>query len=161
MATRATASGDRIIEKLTESRQLFHRLILAAGPSGSGKTAALRDVAARTGAPLINVNLELSRNLLELTGRERVLQARRLLYSMIGDVEAGVVLLDNTELLFDVCLKQDPLPLLQGLARNRTLVVAWNGGAKGSFLTYAEPGHPEYRKYEIHDFLVVSTERET
>jgi hypothetical protein len=43
--------------------------------------------------------------------------------------QAGLVLLDNIELLFDVHLKQDPLRLLQGLSRNKTVVATWNGCA--------------------------------
>ena len=67
-----------------------------------------------------------------------------------------MVLLDNIEILFDVALKQDPLRLLQNLSRNKTVVVAWNGSASGGQITYATPDHPEYRKYAIGDFLVVS-----
>ena len=38
-----------------------------------------------------------------------------------------MILLDNMEVIFDVGLKQDPLRLLQGLSRNKTVVAAWNG----------------------------------
>jgi len=88
-------------------------------------------------------------------------------------------LLDNIEILFDVHLKQDPLRLLQGLSRNKTVVAAWNGEVRTEgrglrtessadidsalstqssalYLTYAVPDHPEYRRYPIRDFLVAS-----
>jgi len=45
----------------------------------------------------------------------------------VGASAADVVLLDNVEVLFDVSLKQDPLRLLQGLSRNKTVVAAWSG----------------------------------
>ena len=72
--------------------------------------------------------------------------------------QAGLVLLDNIEILFDVHLKQDPLRLLQGLSRNKTVVAAWNGSIVDGHMTYAVPDHPEYRRYPIRDFLVASPE---
>ena len=53
--------ADQIIQKLEEAAALYYRLILVVAPANSGKTAALREVKKRTGAPLINVNLEISR----------------------------------------------------------------------------------------------------
>jgi hypothetical protein len=55
------------------------------------------------------------------------------------------VLLDNLELLFDISLKLDPLRCLQDLARDKTIVAAWNGTVTAGHLTYATPDHPEYR----------------
>ena len=126
-----------------------------AGPGGSGKTAALQAVAQRTGAPVVNLNLELSRRLLDLSAQERVLEVRRLLDDVIGRGRAPV-LLDNTELLFEPALQLDPLALLQGASRNRTLVASWNGALDGDLLTCAEPGHPEYRRYPRDGLAIVS-----
>jgi len=77
------------------------------------------------------------------------------LIANILDTVSGAVLLDNIEILFDSALQQNPLLLLQGLSRNRTLVVSWNGSIKDGSLTYAEPGHPEFRKYACKDFLYI------
>jgi len=126
--------------------------------AGRGKTTALRDVHNRTGAPLVNVNLELSRRMLELTARQRALQLPRLLLEIVEKSDNELILLDNIEILFDVSLKQDPLRLLQGLSRNRTVVAAWNGSINNEQMTYATPDHPEYRRYPVRDFLVVSPE---
>ena len=160
---------DQIQQKSGEIRELYHRLILVAGPPGSGKTSTLQAVSAATSAPLINVNLELSRRMLDLTERQRALELLRLLGEIVGEAtgdlpaatlaaQAELVLLDNIEILFDVHLKQDPLRLLQGLSRNKTVVAAWNGSIVDGHMTYAVPGHPEYRRYPIHNFLVVSLE---
>jgi hypothetical protein len=136
---------------------------------------------AQAGAPLINVNLELSRRMLDLTERQRALQLPRLLQdicaSSVERQASEVLLLDNIEILFDVKLQQDPLRLLQGLSRNKTIVAAWPGSVTdsctggygsteddarrttsdaGHYLTYAIPDHPEYRRYPIRDFLVIS-----
>jgi hypothetical protein len=68
------------------------------------------------------------------------------------------VLLDNIEILFDVSLKQDPLRLLQGLSRHKTIIAAWNGASESGYITYAVPDHREYHRYPVRDFLVASPE---
>ena len=150
--------AERVMTSIDQAAELYHRLIILAAPAGAGKTAALQDVHARTGAPLINVNLELSRRMLDLTERRRVLQLPRLLSEVVSTVQTDLILLDNIELLFEVSLKQDPLRLLQGLSRNRTCVVAWSGSIDHEHLIYAKPDHPEYKRYPLRDFLVVCPE---
>jgi hypothetical protein len=130
-------------------------------PAGSGKTSALQNVHERMAAPLVNVNLELSRRMLDLTERQRALQLPRILAEIVGESVADVVLLDNVELLFNVSLKQDPLRLLQGLSRNKTVVAAWSGIIDREHMVYATPDHPEYKRYPLRDFLVVNPEAVT
>jgi len=150
--------ADQIMRKVEQAAELYHRLMLVVAPVGAGKTTALTYVKERIGAPLVNVNLELSRRMLELTERQRALQLPRLLREIVDDAASGVVLLDNLEILFDVSLQQDPLRLLQGLSRNKTVVAAWNGSIDKDHMTYAVPDHPEYRRYLVRDFLVASPE---
>ena len=140
------ALAEKVLVRIDGAEALYHRLILVAAPSGAGKTEALRTVAERTGAPLVNLNLALSRCMLDLTGRERSLRLPDLLDEVVGR-DAPLVLLDNLELLFDVAFEHDPLRLLQGVSRNRTIVAAWNGTLENDSLSYAEPDHPEFRRY--------------
>ncbi|MBW2072832.1 MAG: BREX-3 system P-loop-containing protein BrxF [Deltaproteobacteria bacterium] len=148
----------QIVSKIEEAAVHYYRLVLVVGSADSGKTDAVRKVAGQKDIPLLNVNLEMSRLLLDLTARQRAIRLPRLMGDLLGATESQVVLLDNTEILFDPLLQQDPLRLLQNLSRNRTLVATWNGILKDGCLVYAEPGHPEYRRYPIGDFLLVSTE---
>lgn len=148
---------DQILKKVKQVSELYNRLILLVAPAGGGKTAALQDVHLRAGVSLFNVNLELSRRMLDLTERQRALQVPRLLEEIVGNA-GELILLDNIEVIFEVELKQDPLRLLQGLSRNHTVVAAWNGNINNGFLSYAAPDHPECQRYPIVDFLVVSQE---
>jgi hypothetical protein len=148
--------ADQIIRQINQAAMLYHQLILVVAPCGAGKTKALQEIAKRTGFRCINVNLELSRRLLDLTERQRTLQVSRVLGDIVGKDDEHVVLLDNTEVLFDVSLKQDPPRCLQGLSRRRTVVAAWNGTIEHGYLIYATPDHPEYRRYPAGDLLVVS-----
>jgi hypothetical protein len=150
--------ADRVLQTIGQAAELYHRLIVLVAPAGTGKTAALQDVHARTDAPLVNVNVELSRRMLELTERQRALQLPGLLSDIVNAAQADVILLDNIEVLFDVSLRQDPLRLLQGLSRSKTVVAAWSGSTDGEYLVYANPGHPEYKRYPLRDFLVVGPE---
>jgi len=150
--------ADKVIGRIEQAVELYHRLIMVVAPAGAGKTAALQDVHERTGAPLINVNLELSRSMLDLTERQRALQLPRLLSEIVNASENDVILLDNIELLFDVLLKQDPLRLLQGLSRNKTIVATWGGAIEGEHMIYATPNHSEYKRYSVRDVLIVTPE---
>jgi len=67
------------------------------------------------------------------------------------------VILDNIEILFDVALRLEPLGCLQAMARSRTIVAAWNGEVSEGHLTYAVPGHPEFKRYPVAGLLMVGT----
>lgn len=149
---------EQIMQKIGDASCLYHRLVILALPSGFGKTAALQIVHDRLSVPMVNINLELSLRMLDLTERQRSLQLPRLLADILDSLDADTILLDNSEVLFDIALKQDPLLLLQGFSRNKTLVVAWNGSVNGEHLLYATQGHPEYRRYSLQNFLVVTPE---
>lgn len=151
---------DEVRERIREAEGLYYRLVLVVGPSGVGKTRLLQEVRKTTGAPLLNVNLELSRRLLSLDSQQRRLSLPALLSDLVSSLQSSTVLLDNTELIFDPVFAQDPLRLLQQLSRSKTVVAAWNGTVSGHALVYAAPEHPEYRCYPIHDFLTVSLGQE-
>ncbi len=78
------ALAEKVLARIDAAEALYHRLILVAAPIGVGKTEALRQVAERTGAPLVNVNLDLSWRMLDLTGRERSLRLPALLDEVLG-----------------------------------------------------------------------------
>lgn len=150
--------AEMVTRSINQAAELFYRLVMLVAPAGAGKTTALLQVRERINAALINVNLELSRRMLDLTERQRVLQLPRLLSEIVNSNRGEVVLLDNMEVLFDVSLKQDPLRLLQGLSRNRTVVAAWNGSVSGEYIVYATPDHSMYKRCSSRDLLIVTPE---
>ena len=104
---------------------------------------------------MINLTLELSELLLELTQRKRALRASQLISAIVEKRDAETVVLDNLEILFSQDLKLDPLKLLQGLSRYRTIVAAWPGSVDGDNLLYAVPGHVEYQRYTKPDAILI------
>jgi DNA polymerase III delta prime subunit len=146
---------EQITAKVAEVDRQYHRLVLLVGMAGCGKTSALFALANQSGAVRINVNQALSERLLELTPSQRRLRIAGIMEELVN-AAGNTVLLDNFELLFDPNLQQDPLRLMQGLSRNRTVVAAWNGNCIGDKLTYAEPGHGEYRAYATQGLCIVN-----
>jgi hypothetical protein len=146
-------------EAIRQAASQYFRLVLLVAPSGSRKTALLQAVAQENSLPLLNINLELSKRLLELTRSQQARQVERLFKDVIASAQGDVVLLDNLEILFDPSLEVEPLRFLQVTSRNRTLVVTWNGHYRDGTLTYAEPGHPEYARFKPVEAILVSMDR--
>jgi chloramphenicol 3-O-phosphotransferase len=73
MSSEATAPPvvAAIQEGIQQASIQYFRLVILAGISGSGKTAALLSVGQMLGCPVVNVNLELSKRMLELTRIQR------------------------------------------------------------------------------------------
>ena len=134
----------------------YFRLVILVGAPASGKTTALQSVGQKLGCQVLNVNLELSKKMLELTRTQRSRQAERLLKEVIASEPGDVVLLDNLEILFDTALELQPLRLLQVLNRNRTIVASWKGSFQGGTLIYAEPGHPEFMQFKQPEAVVIT-----
>ena len=144
--------------RIREASVLYHRLVLVVGATGAGTNAALAAACTRTGKPMVNIGLELSRRMLEFAADQRPLQVRPLLEEITAEAAGDVVLLDNIAVLFERSLQQDPLRLLQGASRNKTVVAAWTGELRDGTLRYAVPGHPEHRQYPAGDLLIVTVE---
>jgi hypothetical protein len=152
--------GDSVVEQIDRVGEMYHRLVLVVAPSGAGKTAILHNVSKARGVSCINVNLELSKHMLDLTTKQRAIHAAALLREVIEGGGDPVRVLDNLEILFDRSLQLDPLRILKELARQNVVVASWNGRINAHGLSYGDPDHPEYRLYppsEI-DFLHVTTE---
>ena len=149
---------DSILQRMDDAKTKYHRLVLLVGRARSGKTSALQAVHSRVDAPIHNVGVELSRLMLELSEKERSTRLSRLLAEATDSPASDVVLLDNIELLFDPKLQANPLELLKALSKTRTVVTSWQGHVEGDHMIYAKPGHPEYRRYDVDDLLIVETD---
>jgi hypothetical protein len=151
----STHLSDQLLAQVQTIGGQYHRLILLVSGAGDGKTSVFRELAETQGWPRINLNLQLAERLLELTRKQRVVRLPALLSQILSEQAGDVVLVDNLEMLFYPELSHDPLKLLQGLSRNRTIVAAWPGGYDGETVSYAQPGHPEFRKYPAAAVVVV------
>lgn len=145
---------EQIENRLPELEYAYHHLLLVVVPTSTEKKREFKQVATQAGLAYINLGLELSQRLIELTDRQRSLRVPRLMDEILSGNDTAIFL-DNTEILFDDNLQQDPLRLLQSVSRNHTIVASWCGKVQGDYLVYAEPGHPEYRRYPIKDVNLI------
>ena len=58
---------NKVMRSLKAAEELYHRLVLIVGKGGSGKTSVIQNLAKLHDAEPININLCLSKELLELT----------------------------------------------------------------------------------------------
>ena len=142
---------EQIRRSIEDARHLYQKLILLVGESGSGKTGIFKKISNEFAAPMINVNLEISSRLLDVPVEKRASTLSRMFSSLLKDAGDDMVLLDNTEILFDKSLQQNPLSLLQNNAKNRVVIAAWNGVIENGRLMYARPEHHEFRAYPIEE----------
>lgn len=131
-------------------------LIIIFGQSGCGKTALLRKWAEHYGFPYLTIGSLVSERTIGVSHTEQPDAVQRELQDIIDGAEGDVILCDNLELLFASDLSLDPLRLLKQAARRKTVFAAWNGQYDGSTLSYAEPGHDEYRTYSPADLVGVT-----
>jgi hypothetical protein len=151
-----TETFTKLAQAIEQAAIQYFRLIILVGAPASGKTDTLQSVAQKFGCPLVNINLELSKRMLELTRTQRSRQVDRLLKEVIATAPSDLLFLDNLEILFDTSLEVEPLRLLQMASRNRTVVASWNGSFLNGTLTYAEPGHPEFVQFKQTEALIVT-----
>ena len=133
------------------------KLILVVAPHNYGKTKLLKNLSKKTSIPRINLNLELSKKLIEIPIKRRSSKVYSLVYDIIKESigRQKSIILDNIELLFAVELETDPLRLFEILSHNYNIIVSWPGRFDGKSLIYAEPSHREYRKYTQIDFPII------
>lgn len=153
-------SGEKfqsIIEKkLMTIRNRRSKLILVVVPSSTDKTKLLqylREVNSRKYV-YINLNMELSALLKDVTVKERPYRVQEFLREIVSDKQR-VLLVDNTGILFDPELKLDPMKSLLELSRSNTVVAVWSGMVKAGVLFYAKPGRREYYQGQIGDLEII------
>lgn len=146
----------KIIDAVNSSADMYHRLIVLVDEEDH--TQLTKEISEQFDTEAVNVNLELSKRFLNQTARQRKLYLSKSMNEIVQ--KHKVVLLDHTEILFDVNLEQDPLRLLESLSRNQTIVAFWNGQVRSGKLIYAEQGHPEYRSYDTKDLLVIEISKD-
>jgi len=148
--------SEMVIEQIHNASKRYHQLVLAVAPYDLEVTNFMAELSKKRQYPYINVNLTLSRALLDYSIRERISKLIPVLEEVVSEKKAQAILLDNIEILFEPSLKQDPLRCLEQLSRNQTIVANWRGIYSNGTLTYSEPGHPEYKFYSAVDTLIVN-----
>lgn len=141
-----------LAELLDIARGQYHQLVFWIAVPQS--PAYWQELATALGGRYVNLNLELSQALLEIPKRQWPHKVIGLTDAVASSSAVPVTLLDRVEILFDQTLRLDVLKSLQQVARRHCLLVVWPGDRDDLYLTYAEPGHPEYCRYSHKDLLM-------
>lgn len=149
--------GTKIL--VVENRR--HKLVLLVAPSSSGKTGLLQYLSKNHPGRFeyLNLNRELSVLLKDVAVNERPYKVRELLDKVVSDKQ-GVLLVDNTEIIFDPELKLDAVKTLERLSRFNIVVASWSGSLKDGVLSYAEPSHKEYYRCQLGESEVIDLTQE-
>ena len=146
---------DQMNDLFEQSKVNFYQLVLVVGRTGTNKTKLLQAFSQTQGLSLINLNLEISSRMIELSSRARALRASSIITEIINQNRYPIVL-DNIEALFSTDLKLNPLNLLKNLSRSGPIITSWPGYFENSKLHYAEISHPEYREYDIEGICYIN-----
>jgi hypothetical protein len=156
VASVSDLSFPELLDAIRSVQSAYHKLIIIVAASRSGKTSLLGQTAQTLNMPLINLNLEMSRRLLGLTKRQRMLNAEEIARGLLDEHVHSGLCLDNTEMLFDSALGLNPVLFLQNASRNRLIVSSWNGAFQDGALTFGYVGHPDFFRERVTGFPVVS-----
>lgn len=148
--------AEMVISSLDQVSNNFSKLLVLVGPASSGKTQCLQEISKKTNASYVSLGTKLSTKLIDLSTKQQAFKVSDLTKEIINNIESDVALVDNIEILFNPDLKTDPIRLLGNCSRNKTLVVAFSGMHVDNSIIYAEPQHPEYKKFKVEDYKVIS-----
>lgn len=105
----------------------------------------------------VNLSKELARKLVSLSIRERVRRLEAEVDKIANDCGSSVWL-TKLDVLFEPALDNDPMRLLKGIAKSKTVVAIWPGEITETSVVYSKPGKPDYKTYplkELNDIQVI------
>lgn len=143
-----------LIEQVRELTRTSACLLLV-HPDIRRLDAAVAELAAETGWPLLSVGRLLSETLLQEPMRLRPRAARLGLADLLEVHAPGTVVCTEIDLLFEPSLELDPLAAFRGASRTTRLVVAWPGSYSGGVLSYAVPEHAHFKTWRNPDAAIL------
>ncbi len=102
----------------------------------------------------VNLSRELARRLLDVPIPARSERVFRELTAVL-EASPAQVAVGHLGLLHLAELQLDPVRAIEQLVRSRVILAEWDGDYDGRALTYSEPGHVEYRRWDNPRFPVV------
>lgn len=133
-----------LMDSITETEGHRHRLVVACM---NADLPSVEDLIRQIDLCKVNLNLQLSKELLEVAIHRRPRVVSSVVRSLLNISPDGAILVYNIELLFHPQLQLDPLRLFEDISRTKALIVIWNGQYADGVLSYGRTGHPEYRSY--------------
>jgi hypothetical protein len=150
-SSKPPASGLRVesvADGLRMSANSDSRLVLLVSHSPRALGPAAQAASAELGWRAVDLNTALAERLLPLTPGERQSEAWDALSELVGQHQAGVVLL-STDVLFEATLGFRPYETLRRIGRQGPVVATWFGTVEAGEVIRASPGHPEFVRVRL------------
>ena len=149
-----------LIQKVALDR---HKLIILYGNFSSGKTPVIKDVADELSGAYINLNLELTEQLLSLPRSKYAdgVTVHKLIDELCDQVSPDnrPIFVDNLEILFSPELgKINPVDTFKRVSRQRVVVLALPVRRHGGYLEYSQMGREDHMQMPIDEYLVIEME---
>lgn len=129
----------------------YYKLILIVVENPSSTSEFLKKLAEEKSFHYVNLNLSLSEKLIQIPFERRWLYVNEMLDEILRKNNHEVLVVDNTEILFEKHLKLDPVGTLKNISRYKKMIVSVRGVLKDDCLVYARPGEDEYRAWRIKE----------
>lgn len=129
----------------------YYKLILLVTGNSSSTNKFLKKLAEEKNFHYVNLNLALSEKLIQIPFERRWLFVNGMLDEILRKNEHEVLVVDDTEILFEKHLKLEPIGTLKNISRYKKMIASVRGVLKDDCLVYARPGEEEYRTYRIKE----------
>jgi ABC-type uncharacterized transport system ATPase component len=141
---------------LSDASKKYHRLVIVLGLPSTGKTKRLNKFKEHLNTVYINLNLALSEKLLNYSSNEQQYNVEELVNLIIDQHPTKVLLIDNTEIMFDPNLNLDVLNLFKRISRHQTCIITWTGSISDGKLRFSEAGYwGSKTSYDIGDIEII------
>ena len=153
----------RLIESIQKVASDRHKLIILLGDFNSGKTAVMKDVADEMRGTYLNLNLELTEQLLTLPRSKYAdgVTVHQLIDEICDKVspDRRPIFVDNLEILFSPELgKINPVDTFKRISRERVVVLALPARQHGGYLEYSQMGREDHMQMSIEEYIVLQME---
>jgi len=145
----------------TVKEQEYHKLVLLVGDFSSGKTRLMRGICDEVGGVYLNINLELTRQLLTIDARTYATKSSNLLKDLCDSQEPNAPLfLDNIELLFSPEVgRLNPIHMFKKVSRERVVVLSVPCRLiTGTRAEYSQPGRQDHMSLDLSALTVIDLE---
>ena len=141
---------------LSDASKKYHRLVIILGLPNTGKTKKLKKFMEYANIAYINLNHILSEKLLNFSSNEQQYNVDDIINSILDQYRNKILLIDNTEIMFDPNLNLDVLNLFKRISRHQTCIITWTGSISDGKLRFSESGYwGSKTSYELGDIEII------
>lgn len=135
------------------------KLIIISGGFKTGKTYLMKKIANDFEYIYLNLNLILSRRLLQIKEDSYVTQSQDIIKEIFDELNEKILLVDNIELLFSKEVAAlNPVEVFKNLARDKIIILSLPGKIKGDKIQYSTMDRTDYKLMDVSGLTVINME---